>query len=236
MPGGHLYGTTGDRGQANVAGRDINHNMVNNIRGTGWIVLAVMIAAVTVAVAGYVVAREVGGDSGRGSSASPGDGAVDDPASGDGAAGGSEAETSPGPGPRSSPPQHTPDEPAERWRGTLTVDTDGAELDSPRPGKGSFLASDIALGQLSGWQAINSSGGTIALWQDPEREPGHADCDEATQSDGSYMAPVRQDAVLCVRTNEGRIARLRVTEFRQDFVIALKFDVVVWELSASQGG
>ncbi|MER5209363.1 hypothetical protein ABT063_01875 [Streptomyces sp. NPDC002838] len=246
MAGGHLNGTTGDRGQVHQAGGNIISSTVNNSRLAGLTVLATMIVAAVGVVGVYaIVSHHSGGGVVRGSSASSADASADDPTPGDDAAEKPGAEAAPGPETtpstetRSSPPQDPPASPAAQWRGTLLLDTEGRELDSSRPSKvaSPLIGGDIGLGYgNTGWQVVMMSSGTIALWKEPGKEPGHADCAASTDTAGSYMAPVRQGAVLCVRTDEGRIARLEITKSLEGYVPAVEFDAIVWELSAPQGG
>lgn len=178
---------------------------VRNERGTGWIVLAVLVTAAVGAVAVYAVA-------------------------GDRTAGGSDDRSSyAGSGPGGQAPDTTS---GEQWRGTLRLGLDGMELDADPPSKGSsMLGSDVAVGYVGTLNAMATGGGVVAPWQDAEREPGQGDCAGLADTVGAAMAPVRQGTVLCVRTNEGRVARLTVTNIVGDISPAAEVDAVVWQLA-----
>lgn len=231
--GGHLGARTGDRSQIYQAGGNITRSTVNINRNTGWTAFAVLIAAAAGAVGVYALAADRSEKgSGQASSLSSGGTSTAGPSSDDDAA------KAPGADTHSRPRQDQPAEPAERWRGTVLLDTEGRELDTDRPSKATSLlfGADIGLGfGDTGWQVLAGDGGAIASWEQG-KEPGQADCAAATDTTGSYMAPLKQSAVLCVRTNEGRIARLEVTKLLDGFVPAVEFDAVVWELSRSQRG
>jgi hypothetical protein len=233
--GGRLGARTGDRGQIYQAGGNITRSTVNINRNTGWTAFAVLIAAAAGAVGVYALAADQSGkSSGQVPSLSPGGTSAAGPPSGDDAA------KAPGADTRSRTRQDQPAEPAERWRGTvlLDLDTEGRELDTDRPSEATSLlfGADIGLGfGDTGWQVVAGAGGAIASWEQG-KEPGQADCAASTDTTGSYMAPLKRSAVLCVRTNEGRIARLEVTKLLDGFALAVEFDAVVWELSRSQRG
>ncbi|MFI5567434.1 hypothetical protein ACIA6T_08755 [Streptomyces sp. NPDC051740] len=123
--------------------------------------------------------------------------------------------------------------PAEQWRGALKLGLDSSkELDSDPPGTaGLFGGGDISLGLLDSWQVTTGIGRTVAQWTEDGRTPGHADCAEAADA-GSSTAPARPGAVLCVRTDEGRVARLVVTKVSEGMLTSIEMDAVVWEPSA----
>jgi hypothetical protein len=170
---------------------------------------AVLVTAAVGAVGGYAVAGDctAGGSDDRASSAGSGPGGQAPEAAQDAASG-------------------------EQWRGTLRVDSNGMELDAEPPGKGSsMLGSDIAVASIGSLEAFAGGGGLVAQWQNAEKEPGRADCAALTDTVGSGRAPVRQGTVLCVRTNEGRVARLTVTNLVGDISPAAEVDAVVWRLT-----
>ncbi|MGW4020960.1 hypothetical protein [Streptomyces sp. NPDC005009] len=148
------------------------------------------------------------------------------------AATGEPPEAATGSGSESPEPRQAP---AEQWRGTLVLGIDSPkELDSDPPGTagtGLFDGGDISLGLLDSWQVFAGSGRTVAQWTEDGRTPGHADCAEAAGA-GSTFAPARPGAVLCVRTDEGRVARLVVTKLPEGVLTSVEMDVVVWEPSA----
>ncbi|MFH8936020.1 hypothetical protein [Streptomyces griseosporeus] len=220
MAGGHLSGTTGDGGRIVQAGGNIVTSTVHHNRQSGLVVLAALIVAAVAAAGVYAVASDRSGERSAGTSSGP---AADS---------GAQTRSSHAPVPAASPD--------EQWRGTLLLDTNGGrELDSESPSRAGSLmfAGDIGLG-MDGmtWQVLATSGGTIAQWQESGRQPGYAECAAATETAGSAMAPVRQGAVLCVRTDEGRVARLTTTKFPDGLTLSVEFDAVVWELPASGSG
>ncbi|MEV5321750.1 hypothetical protein AB0K92_29600 [Streptomyces sp. NPDC052687] len=217
------------------AGGNFNSTVthVRNDRGTGWVVLAVLVTAAVGALGVYAVAgeRTAGGSGDRASSAGSGPGGQAPEAASEGT-----SEAAPDATPEAAPdaaPETAPDAPpGEQWRGALRLGIDGMELDANPPSKGtSMLGSDLALGYLGTLNAMTTGGGTVAPWQDAGREPGHGDCAELADTVGSSMAPVRQGTVLCVRTDEGRVARLTVTDIVGDISPAAEVDAVVWQLA-----
>ncbi|GHH92045.1 hypothetical protein [Streptomyces capillispiralis] len=217
---------TGDNGFV-VQGRDIDgrtfHTVNTTIRAGGWAAFLGLLVAAVGAVFLYVhfVDDAEAGSGPRSSLASDGT-----------ASGVPRAEGQDDAGTR-SPPGGAAAEPSEQWRGTLVLDLYGKELDADPPaGDSSFLGtSDITIGNLGSTQVMAGGGVAVAQWEVAGRTPGHAECAEAAATAGSIAAPARRGAVLCVRTDEGRIARLVVTGFAEGFSPAVKLDAVVWELS-----
>ncbi|MEU9350878.1 hypothetical protein AB0D65_07610 [Streptomyces griseoloalbus] len=235
-PGFGQRAETGDNGFV-VQGRDIDsrtfHTVNNNIRTTGWAGFVGLVVAAVCAVVLYAhFVDDAGGDPGRRSSSLPPDSTATDGPRAEGHATGGSGDTGAGSLPGAA--EQRPVEPAEQWRGALVLDLYGKELDADPPvGNTSYIGgSDITVGNLGSTQVMAGGGVTVAQWKAAGRTPGHADCAEAAATTGSIAAPARQGAVLCVRTDEGRIARLVVTKLSDGFAPAVELDAVVWELSA----
>jgi hypothetical protein len=238
--GGHLGASTGHGGQSYQAAGNITRSTVNINRNAGWTAFAVLVAAAAGAVGAYVmVADQSEKGPGQASSLSSGGTSTAGPPSDDDAAEVPGADTTTGAEARSRPPQDQSAEPAEQWRGTLLLDLEGKELDTDRPSKvtSSLIRGDLSLGLLGDtWQVYAASGGSVALWEQQGKEPGQADCAASADTTGSASVNLRRGAVLCLRTDEGRTARLKVTKFPEGYLFAVEFDAVVWELSSSPPG
>ncbi|MFC8370756.1 MULTISPECIES: hypothetical protein [unclassified Streptomyces] len=156
--------------------------------------------------------------------------------SGAGDFGSATTETPPGAPPEAatgSGSSDAPQPPAEQWRGTLVLGLQSPkELDSDPPSTpGLFGGGDISIGLLDSWQVMPGIGRTVTQWTGDGRTPGHADCAEATDA-GSSTAPASSGTVLCVRTDEGRVARLVVTKLSEGVLTSVEMDAVIWEPSA----
>jgi hypothetical protein len=110
-------------------------------------------------------------------------------------------------------------------------------LDGSHPSQKSSLFDSvdiqlIALG--SGVQLMASADNvSVALWKGQGAEPGQAECDEATDTGGLMAASLRQGAVVCVRTDQNRIARLKVVKSSEvNFAAVVEFETVVWKPAA----
>ncbi|MFF3943047.1 hypothetical protein [Streptomyces phaeofaciens] len=214
----------------NLSDNSHSSSVVNNIRIASWTGLVSMFAAAVGGVGLYTLLSDESGKPGNPTSQGT---AVTDPRADRDSSGGATASD----GSNSRDTQSPPDtDPAEQWRGTLVLDSSGGkELDGERPTTvTSFLVGgDISLGLLdSGYQVMAGSGGAVAQWKGVGKSPDHASCAESLDTTGSDFAPAAPDTMLCVRTNGGRIARLQVTEFSEGFQLGVRFDAVIWELSA----
>jgi hypothetical protein len=126
-----------------------------------------------------------------------------------------------------------------RWSGKLIASTSGLsdavdlDLRPPRSVDDTASEGDLSVSRLGGGQAdlrkaalgLSSS---FALW-DQAGTPGFTQCVDAALARGvAELADVETGAVLCVRTNKERIARLTVRKIdaRQGTVT---FDSVIWD-------
>ncbi|MFF8593530.1 hypothetical protein ACF061_19225 [Streptomyces sp. NPDC015220] len=248
MAGGRQGARSGDGSQINQAGRDYNFHAVTNVRSTGWVALAVVIVAVVGALIGYaVIVDRSDKPAGQVSSLSSGGASAEGPTAQGGAAG--VAGRTDGPSapdtdaletpPPSRSPQRPATEPAVQWQGTLVVGTQGKDLDSTHPGgSSSAYGADVTLGLSgNGLDAWAANGGSIAQWTGQGSTPGQGECAESADAAGLASAPLRQGAVLCVRTDQNRIARLKIVKVNDaDFAFTVEFDAVVWQPAADQGG
>ncbi|MCJ1679140.1 hypothetical protein MTF65_17700 [Streptomyces sp. APSN-46.1] len=222
-----MSGSASENGSVQQAGRDhTTHSTTvsTNIRIGPWLGLVSLIAVVVGAVGTYsLMADTSGSPSGQGVSAPPqgtsGPG-VPSPKAGGDSTGSARVATAP----------------AEQWRGTLVLDTDGGmELDGKRPTSVDttvLLASgDINLGLGDRYLVLAGSGGAVAPWEGQGELPDQAACAELVDTTGSSGAPVSVGTVVCVRTDGGRIARLQVEKLPEALAFAIRFDAVVWGLA-----
>ncbi|MGW1783076.1 hypothetical protein ACWCQQ_28645 [Streptomyces sp. NPDC002143] len=169
--------------------------------------------------------------------------------SGDDDAGGAAAPTTPtttpsaeapGPGstpppasPSASPPSATPTPAAtsagsERWHGTLAFDSQSKELDEGQPVTRNYQAGDL---EISGWRdhySIHGLGSTVlSLWPADAALPGYQDCANTVDAEGVDDHPLTKGMVVCVRTSEGNVARLRLVSLPGEGSRGT-FDAVVW--------
>ncbi|MFB7600216.1 hypothetical protein [Streptomyces sp. NPDC056160] len=248
MRGPGLDGRTGDGGRVYQAARDINSSKFTHVRVSGWAVLAA-VAAVAAGAAGVYVLTADRSERGSGpvtplSSVSP---SPQDPAAG-GAFGQPGITADPRVRSSGGTPTVTPGGAAReassgsavQWQGTLAVSSAGGkELDGSHPvqsSSSSLAGPDISVGTLDGMRAFTGSG-AIELWKGSGGEPGEAACAETADAGGEpYGVKLRQGTVLCLRTDEGRVARLKVTGLPQDFMSAVEFEAVVWKAADGQGG
>lgn len=126
-----------------------------------------------------------------------------------------------------------------RWSGQVVASTSGlsdaVELDTrpPRSLDDTGSAGDLSVGRLGAGRFDLSKAAlglpsSFAVW-DAAGTPEMPQCQEAAQARGvPQLAGVEVGAVLCVRTNEGRTARLTVRKVDAQ-AGAVTFDAVVWE-------
>ncbi|MEU3613863.1 hypothetical protein ABZ725_16310 [Streptomyces sp. NPDC006872] len=173
-------------------------------------------------------------------------------ASGDDDGGGAAAPTTPtttpsaeAPGPGSTPPaaSPSPSPPAsasaptpaptsagsERWHGTLAFDSQSKELDEGQPVTRDYQAGDL---EISGWRdhySIKGLGSTVlSLWPaDATALPGYQDCANTVDAEGVDDHRLTKGMVVCVRTSEGNVARLRLVSLPGEGSRAT-FDAVIW--------
>jgi hypothetical protein len=122
--------------------------------------------------------------------------------------------------------------PAVQWHGTLVFDGGGKDLDGGRPidatGDNDLSTSGIS---ESSYQLNALSGGSVSLWDAGREPPDYADCAGTVDAAGTSSAPLKVGAVLCVKTGDGRIGRLKVMAFPEDYGPVVKFDAIVWSLA-----
>ncbi|MEU4887005.1 MULTISPECIES: hypothetical protein [Streptomyces] len=127
--------------------------------------------------------------------------------------------TGPGPG--------TPPAGSEHWRGRLLIDSEPKDLDAEQPvavgyaDEGDIFT--IGADELGGW-----NGTVISLWSGKTASlPGFEECASTVGAAGTDTARLAGNAVLCVRTSDGNIARLQLTELE---VVDRRatFDTVIW--------
>nr|BFD82070.1 hypothetical protein StreXyl84_14710 [Streptomyces sp. Xyl84] len=244
-----LDGRTGDGGRIYQAARDINRSRITHVLVSGWAVLGAVVAVAAGAGGAYVLTtghgkKEPGGEAPPAAVSSPAHGPTVDHASAPpGATAG--AGTPSGTDPATASPDHrarkAPSGSTVRWQGTLAVGPgDGKELDGDHPVTGSSPALggfDISTGELGDGIRAFAGNGAIARWQDPTREPGESDCADTVDARGEpYGVKLREGVVLCLRTDEGHVVRLKVTRAPQDYMSAVEFETVVWNTTDGQGG
>jgi hypothetical protein len=128
---------------------------------------------------------------------------------------------------------------AVRWSGRLVASTSGlsdaVELDTKPPqsvddtaGQGDLSVGRLSAGRFDLRKAALGRPSSFAVW-DGAGTPELPQCQEAAVARGvTELAAVETGAVLCVRTNEGRFARLTVQKVDAQGG-AVTFDAVVWE-------
>ncbi|MUL41124.1 hypothetical protein FZ103_08000 [Streptomonospora sp. PA3] len=122
-----------------------------------------------------------------------------------------------------------PAAPGVQWQGALLLDGGGKDLDAGPPAAASG-ESDVSTSGVGGDYSLNALGGSVSVWDDSGGLPEHADCAEAADAAGTSSAPVEPGAVLCLRTDEGRLARLQVTDIPDVYGPTVEFDALVWSL------
>jgi hypothetical protein len=117
------------------------------------------------------------------------------------------------------------------WQGSLVLDTDAKDLDAVPPVLGGYYDSDIYM--LLGHQMSGTTGTVISRWTKRSPSlPGYRDCASTIGPEGGVQQQqLSKSTVLCLQTNEGNIARLRVTALPDnEYGIGHRavFDVVIW--------
>lgn len=128
---------------------------------------------------------------------------------------------------RPSPGSAGPVGSAVRWQGRILFDGSSRDLDAVPPGKAATGRGDIATGGGDIVEVQALLGSTVALWEG-EAMPNHGDCAETVETEGTSSHPLELDTVLCVKTEEGHIARLQVSSFPENYGPFVKFDAVIW--------
>lgn len=136
----------------------------------------------------------------------------------------------------STGPSALPDE--VQWSGEVRFDTDGIDLDTVPPTvqmDWPVFDADLSRKDASGDGPINAGDSVpdpdLALWPGPER-PTREQCAErvATHGDGRVHIPV--GGIGCVRTSEGRIGMITVTDFPDD-TFQVTAEVTIWAATGS---
>jgi hypothetical protein len=126
-----------------------------------------------------------------------------------------------------------------RWEGNTAIHggiTPNQDLDQipPRPieqsSDGDVFTSNIG-SDGSPYGYINSgleSKATVAVWTGTGPPPDYAKCRETALAQAVPQAQLRKGNIVCVKTSDGRIARLTVTSINERNV-TMTFNTVVWE-------
>jgi hypothetical protein len=79
-------------------------------------------------------------------------------------------------------------------------------------------------------ELLSSNGTLVAQWSGATSTlPGYAECSAAVDTFGSREpAKLSKRTVLCIRTSEQNIARLKVTSVATGLEVKTTFDVVIW--------
>ncbi|SOD65492.1 hypothetical protein SAMN06297387_12229 [Streptomyces zhaozhouensis] len=194
-------------------------------RGT-WIAAgAAVVAALIGAVATTVAARSGdGGESGAPPAASAPSAAelTQEPSSG-GEDDAAPAEDTPEP----SAPDPSATESSVRWEGDVVFDGSGKDFDASPP-VGAAGSNDFGTGGAATVELHVLGGSLLSTW-DGEETPDHADCAESAAAEGVGTHPLEIGTVLCGVTDEGRVVRLTVVEFPDQYGPYAAFEAVVWE-------
>ncbi|MEV1068331.1 hypothetical protein [Streptomyces sp. NPDC050263] len=116
---------------------------------------------------------------------------------------------------------------SERWHGTLVFDSQSKELDGEQPVTRKYQAGDL---EIRGWRdySIRGLGSTVlSLWPADAALPGYQDCANTVDAEGVDGHPLTEGMVVCVRTSEGNVARLRLVSLPAEGSKAT-FDAVIW--------
>ncbi|GAA4968958.1 hypothetical protein GCM10023205_37730 [Yinghuangia aomiensis] len=114
---------------------------------------------------------------------------------------------------------------------TLTEDSSYVDLDNSKPFPGpSDKGADVTTGFMLPTQDLYppKSGNVMAVSSPDGPEPTKADCLSLIQKNGTYTSgKLTSGTRLCLQTDEGRIAYLRLTAVPTRK--ALMFEATVWE-------
>jgi hypothetical protein len=121
---------------------------------------------------------------------------------------------------------------AEQWKGVLTLDDQPGgrkDLDPEQPV--SYNNSLDQKNDFYGYFGVLRAtyGAKASVWTDGG-VPDYAGCAKTVDAGGTEEQAVKKGTILCVRTNEGRVGRLTVTQAADDST-TVKFDGVVWNLA-----
>lgn len=156
------------------------------------------------------------------------DGAVTTP-SASGPTSGS-APATPSQTPSSVPPPSATPAGGPLWQGKMLLDTEARDLDAAPPERVGYSdTGDVYMllnNEMSGWNET-----LIAQWTEPGSLPGPEDCSNVVDTLGSRTkVQLTKKTVLCVRTSERNIARLKVATLDEGGALNSRatFDTVVW--------
>jgi len=149
--------------------------------------------------------------------------------------GGSSREPTPSPSPK---PHAT-----EQWHGTLVLDqvttSNGTkDLDARPPAHAGVGDDDFLIGDSVGHATLETMGGAVASTWSRGGTPGYRDCAGSVDASGTSGEQLKKGTVLCVKTSEGRVGRLTVTDLPDDVYqdMATTFDAVVWSPPGTGSG
>jgi hypothetical protein len=126
------------------------------------------------------------------------------------------------------------------WSGTISLDASGLAADrqirdldsSPSkidPDEGDIGARAVEPYRASPWGTLvpsRSNPSTVALWMG-KGEPTQQQCRETAIAAASSDVDIQPGEYACVRTSQGRTARLKLREFTTD--VSLQADTTVWD-------
>ncbi|MEO3744963.1 serine/threonine-protein kinase [Plantactinospora sp. B5E13] len=182
---------------------------------------------------GVAIASILDPDSGTGQRDGLQDGAVATP--------GGDAPGTSGPPSRSPSPSATPSPtaepgPAVQWTGKVRIARYGVDLDPVPPERGDLydlLDADVDLGLVGDRDSQISGVGTgLATWPG-DNAPSHAECTELLLTQGVGALRVTAGEVVCVATDEERVAVLTVDGIAKDFNTGFTATAKVWAPAGS---
>ncbi|MEQ4301798.1 serine/threonine-protein kinase [Plantactinospora sp. B6F1] len=155
------------------------------------------------------------------------------PASGASPTGGAAGTPTPTPPPGTPSPSTSPSpDPASepQWSGTVRINGDGVDLDPVPPAITPHSGHQDEL-RLSAAGAttlrVASSEPGLATWTGGD-VPTPAQCAELTSTQGVSSLSVAKDDVLCVATDDGRVALATIVSVTRNFTTGLTARVTVW--------
>lgn len=116
-----------------------------------------------------------------------------------------------------------------RWHGLLRIPLEGVYLDQNPPKATDGANWDVAAGDsntLLGDSLVNGQG--IALWT-AGGQPTRKQCADQVDTQGQQVLAVRVGSMVCVKTQQGRVALLVVKSIGSDYTD--EADTTVWELN-----
>lgn len=203
-----------------------------------WILaLGGVVAAAITAAATYAAAT---GDSDKGTGSTPSSSLTSGPATGSQSGKGESGGSSPSTGSKGEEASQTssisPVSPGVQWQGPLLLDGGAKDLDKGQPVDATGR-NDVGTGGISvPYDVFALDDGSLSSWEGDRKVPNYADCAKTVDSTGTHSVSVDLGSVVCLKTDEGRVARLKVTQFPEASGPVVKFDAVVWDLAAEADG